>query len=243
MLYDTIGKGYAVQRRPDPRIAAWLQQALSEADSIANVGAGAGSYEVPAKTVVAIEPSMQMVRQRPAGAAPAIQAVAEHLPLRDDSVSAVTAILTIHHWAECTRGLQELGRVARDRVVLLTWDPDAPPFWLTTHYFPAIVQRDLQRFPSMSDLARVLGPISVQVIPVPHDCVDGFLGAYWRRPRAYLEAAVRSASSGFNELPGMEEGLIRLKADLESGAWLQRHGRLLDRESLDVGYRIVVAEL
>lgn len=243
MLYDTIGTGYALRRQPDPRIAALLHQALDDVESIANVGAGTGSYEIPGKTVVAIEPSTKMLRQRAEGAAPAIQAVAERLPLKDACVSAATAILTIHHWTDLTKGLEELGRIARDRVAILTWDPDGPSFWLTAEYFPGIVEQDLRRFPTASALARTLGPISVQVIPVPHDCVDGFLAAHWRRPEAYLDAAVRSACSGFNELPGLEEGVARLRADLESGAWHRRNGHLLDRDSLDAGYRLVVAEL
>jgi hypothetical protein len=82
-LYDTIGKGYAAQRKSDPRIAAVLHRALSGADSLVNVGAGTGSYEPDDRSVVAIAPSLTMIRQRPPGAAPAIQAMAERLPLRD----------------------------------------------------------------------------------------------------------------------------------------------------------------
>ena len=129
-LYDTIGKGYASQRRPDPRIAAQIVAALGEARTVLNVGAGAGSYE-PDRCIVAIEPSATMIRQRTADAAPVIQAVAERLPMRDRSVDAVMAILTMHHWKDRRAGLGELLRVARERIVILTWDPAGPEFWLT----------------------------------------------------------------------------------------------------------------
>jgi SAM-dependent methyltransferase len=243
MLYDTIGIGYAARRQPDPRIADALAVVLDGFESIANIGAGSGSYETARRTVVAVEPSLEMLRQRRVGSAPAVQAVAERLPLRDNCVSAATAVLTIHHWTNLSRGLDELGRIARDRVVILTWDPDAPAFWLTEEYFPAMVDRDRQRFPRTSDLFNGLGKVKVQVVPVPHDCIDGFLGAYWRRPHAYIDSATRSGMSGFSGITGVDAGLARLQRDLESGDWARRFGHLLDCDTLDVGYRLVIADL
>jgi SAM-dependent methyltransferase len=243
MLYDEIGKHYAARRVPDPRIASHIHRALEGCESIVNVGAGAGSYEPNDRPVVAVEPSMTMIRQRPAGSAPAIQAVAEQLPLRDQCAAAATAFLTMHHWTNLAQGLAELGRVARDRVAILTWDIDEPAFWLTEEYFPEIPARDRQTFPAISGIARVLGPVSVDPVPIPHDCIDGFLGAYWRRPHAYLDPAMRSGISGFRDLSGLDEGLSRLAADLASGDWNRKFGHLLARDSLDLGYRLVVAEL
>ena len=79
---------------------------------------------------------------------------------------------------------------------------------------------------------------------MPHDCADGFLGAWWREPAAYLDAGVRAAMSGFVLLPGeeVERGVARLGADIRSGAWERRHGSLREREALDLGYRVVVAD-
>jgi len=219
-----------------------LHSALADAETVANIGAGTGSYELP-HTVVAIEPSMAMLRQRAPHAAPAVQAVAERLPLRDACVAAATAILTVHHWTDRAQGLQELARIARERVAILTWDPDAQPFWLTEDYFPAIVDQDRRNFPSIADFSRSLGRVTVQRIPIPHDCIDGFMGAFWRRPRAYLDAATRSGMSSLARLPGLEEGLGRLRHDLESGQWNQRHGHLANADSLDIGYCLVIAEL
>ncbi|MFO1048750.1 MAG: methyltransferase domain-containing protein [Geminicoccaceae bacterium] len=140
-LYDSIGRTYAQFRRPDRRIAAAIDAALGDAASVVNIGAGTGSYEPQGRTVLAVEPSAVMVRQRPAGAAPCVRGRAEALPLAAASVDAALAVLTIHHWTDLERGLGEMARVARKRAVLLTWVPDAVPFWLTEDYFPEIGPR------------------------------------------------------------------------------------------------------
>jgi SAM-dependent methyltransferase len=240
-LYDEIGVGYRHSRRPDPRIAGAIAQALDHADSVVNVGAGTGSYEPADRFVVAVEPSLTMIRQRPPGSALAVQASATDLPFRDEAFAAALAVLTVHHWPDRARGLEELARVARDRVVVLTWDSATSGFWLTDDYFPEILDIDRPIFPSLDEFTRVLGRVQVHDIAIPHDCVDGFLGAYWRRPHAYLDAGLRGAISTFSKLRTIEPGLDRLRRDLDNGAWHRRHGALLTRTELDLGYRLVVA--
>jgi SAM-dependent methyltransferase len=244
-VYDRIGSGYTGTRRPDPRIAAAIGAALGDARTLVNVGAGAGAYEPRDRRVVAVEPSRAMIGQRPAGAVPCIQAIAERLPFRDGAVDASLAALTIHHWTDQSAGLAELRRVAHRRVVVFTWDPGSrDEFWLTTEYFPEILDLDRPRFASMAVLEERLGAIRTVPVPIPHDCQDGFLGAFWRRPEAYLDPAVRSAISGFSLLDPehVRRGIARLTKDLRSGRWEARHGALRERESLDLGYRLVVAE-
>ena len=240
-LYDRIGIGYGGFRRPDPRIAAHVHHALAGARSVVNVGAGAGSYEPADRAVVAVEPSSAMIAQRPAGAAPAVRATAQALPFRAAAFDAALAILTLHHWPDWRAGAAELARVARERVVILTWDPETEGFWLTRDYFPEILAQDLPIFPTMGELARALGGGEIVPVPVPWDCSDGFLGAYWRRPQAYLDAGARGAISAFAKIGGVEAGLARLRDDLASGAWARRNADLLERGELDLGYRLVVA--
>ena len=96
--YDQIGRGYALMRRADPRFERRIHDALGDARSVVNVGAGAGSYEPRDRYVIAVEPSDVMPAQRGAQAVPAIRAGAGALPLRDQSVDAAMAVLTIHHW-------------------------------------------------------------------------------------------------------------------------------------------------
>jgi hypothetical protein len=127
-------------------------------------------------------------------------------------------------------------------VVIFTWDAASPGFWLTNGYFPAILPTDRATFPSVEELADALGGAEVRPVPVPADCTDGFLGAYWRRPAAYLDPGVRAAISAFARIPDAAPALARLAADLADGTWERRHGRHLPNHELDLGYRLVVAE-
>ena len=241
-LYDEIGIGYNHYRRPDPRLAAAIHQALGEARSVVNIGAGAGSYEPQDRAVIAVEPSLAMIRQRQPEHAPVAQASATHLPFPDAAFDASLAILTLHHWPDQARGLAEMARVSRQRVVIVTWEPDDfNLFWLVEDYFPEIAEIDRSICPSIASLRATLGDIEVQPLPVPHDCIDGFLGAYWRRPHVYLDAGARGAISAFTKLSDVDAGLARLRSDLDSGAWERRYGHLMQEDVCDLGYRLVVA--
>lgn len=238
--YDTFGVNYAELRRPDPRIAAAITAALGPAQTIINVGAGTGSYEPADRTVTAVEPSAAMIAKRRRPAATVVQAGAEALPFPDKAFDAAMAILTIHHWPDKAAGMAELRRVTRGRIVLLTFDPTQRP-WLT-EYLPALAELDARIMPAMADYAAWLGDVQITPVPVPHDCSDGFLYAYWRRPEAYLDARIRSGSSSFWALDGLEPGLARLADDLATGVWDSRYGYLRGLEAHDVGYRLVIAE-
>ncbi len=239
-LYDRIGFNYAHLRRPDPRIAAAIEAALGAAETVVNVGAGAGSYEPAGRRVTAVEPSAAMIAQRQPSDAVVVQAGAEALPFADGAFDAAMAVLTIHHWADKAKGVAEMRRVARGPVVFLTYDPAFRDFWLLDH-FPALAALDEGQMPTMAEFGRWLGPVSISPVPIPHDCVDGFLAAYWRRPEAYLDERVRAAMSSFWKIGDISEGLDRLARDLESGEWARRHADLGAREELDCGYRLVVS--
>lgn len=238
--YDTIGRGYAQVRQPDARIAARILEALGDSASVVNVGAGTGSYEPADRRVVAVEPSDVMIRQRSAGSAPVVRASADALPFGDASFEASLAVLTIHHWPDLARGLGELRRMARKRTVVLSFDTTVGGFWLTD-YFPEIVALDAESMPSLSEIERHLGRCETHDVPVPHDCTDGFLGAHWRRPEAYLAPEVRAGTSVFAGMQREHEGLARLRADLESGAWEAQYGWVRERDTLDLGYRLLVS--
>jgi SAM-dependent methyltransferase len=238
--YDVIGLNYAELRKPDPRIAAAIAEALGPAETVLNVGAGTGSYEPVDRLVTAVEPSLEMIRKRSPSVAKAIQASAERLPFVDDAFDAAMAILTVHHWSDKEAGLHELRRVTRGRIVLLTFDPAHRP-WLT-EYLPELSRLDDVQAPAICDYERWLGSVRVMPVLVPHDCTDGFLYAYWRRPTAYLDPKIRSGSSSFWAISGVEAGLERLKQDLETGEWERRYAELLALDAYDAGYRLVLAE-
>ena len=242
--YEQHGRTYARQRRADPRIAARMHAALGDARTVVNVGAGAGSYEPRDRWVLAVEPSATMRAQRPPGAAPAIDARAERLPLDDDAVDAAMACVTIHHWESREAGLAELRRVARGPVVVLTFDLDAIHAWQQDHLREALaVERP--RFGPVAAVAAALGGHTrIERIPTPADCTDGFFEAFWNRPEALLDPAVRSAQSIWALLaPGVEERIVgRLAAALASGAWDAAHGHLRGQAELDGSLRLLVSE-
>jgi SAM-dependent methyltransferase len=237
-LYDAIGLNYANLRRPDARIARRIIAALGDAETVLNVGAGAGSYEPEYKIVTAIEPSIEMIEQRPSSRTIAILGRAEDLPFDDLSFDASMAVLTIHHWSDKAKGVSEMRRVTRGKIVFLTYDPAFRGLWLTD-YFPELATLDDGQMPTMANFENWLGPVIVSPVPIQHDCTDGFLAAYWRRPAAYLDERVRAAMSSFWKIGDVSEGLARLKRDLDSGAWERRYASLLDLEALDCGYRLV----
>jgi SAM-dependent methyltransferase len=242
--YERHGRTYASHRRADPRIAARIHEALGDARTVLNVGAGAGSYEPEDRWVLAVEPSATMRAQRPAGAAPAIAARAEALPLDDGAVDAAMACVTIHHWESPEAGLAELRRVSRGPVVIFTFDLDYLPAW-QLEFLREAVATELPRFPAIEDVAAALGGrMRVERIPTPGDCTDGFFEAFWRRPEALLDPAVRSAQSVWALLePGVEQRIVERLADaLDSGAWDAEHGHLREQEELQGALRLVISD-
>lgn len=236
--YDALGEGYAQRRRADPRIASMIHEALGDAITIINVGAGTGSYEPRGRTTLAVEPSETMIAQRAPDAAPCMRGSAEALPAETAAFDAAMAILTIHHWSDWRAGLHEMRRVARRRIVLLTFDTETSDFWLTRDYVPALMTLDRRIMPLITQLESELGPAHTSPVPVPHDCIDGFLGAYWRRPHTYLDPIARRSMSSFARIDAAD-GLERLERDLANGAWHVRNSDLLTRDALDVGYRLL----
>lgn len=241
--YDTKGAGYALQRRPDSRIAAMVHAALGDARTVLNVGAGAGSYEPADRYVVAVEPSAAMRAQRPAGAVPALDATAERLPFDDDSFDAAMATVTVHQWSDTERGLSELRRVARGPVVVLTFDGDALDLLWLAEYAPELIAAERRRYPAIDAVAAAIGrTCDVLPVPIPLDCVDGFTEAYYGRPEKFLDPGVRAAQSawGFVDEDAIDRSVQRLRADLDSGAWDARHGRLRGQPEFIGSLRLLV---
>jgi SAM-dependent methyltransferase len=244
--YDRIGLDYAQRRREDPRFGALIREALGDARTVVNVGAGAGSYEPTDRHVVAIEPSDVMASQRPPHLAPAIRASAGDLPLRDGAVDAAMAIVTVHHWdAEQERGVRELRRVARDAVVILTFDPRVSgAMWLMADYLPEVAALDDRIFPPPERLAQWLGgDAQIRAVPIPRDTPDWMLGSFWAHPERVLDPAARAATSGFARMePAIVERCVAaVRRDLDGGTWDARHGHLRELDAYDAGLRLVVA--
>jgi SAM-dependent methyltransferase len=244
--YDLIGHGYSKTRREDPRFRARIHAALGSARTVVNVGAGTGAYEPLDRHVLAIEPSDVMAAQRSPDLAPALRVSAGNLPLRDRSVDAAMAILSVHHWdEEREQGVRELRRVARGPVVILTFDATVfGTMWLMADYLPEVAALDLQIFPPPQQLADWLGgEVRIDALPIPCDTPDWMLGSFWAHPERVLDASARAATSGFARMPTqvVDRVVAEVSRDLASGRWDDRHGYLRSLDALDVGLRLIVA--
>lgn len=242
-IYDNIGLAYSVTRCTDPQIAQQLYAELQGATRIVNIGAGTGSYEPANVELVAVEPSAKMIAQRKASAHPVEQAFAEKLPFADHSFSHAMTVLSMHHWTDRARAFGEINRVATEKFVAITWDPNSEPFWLTRDYFPEIHAMDRPIFPDLAEFRAHFDEVQMRPLPIPSDCQDGFFAAFWQRPEAYLQSSVRQSMSPFAKIENLAEGLQKLEADLASGAWAAKNHAILSLSSLDVGYVLVTAKV
>ena len=238
--YDRLGLDYCEGRTPDPRWFEQIKETIGTARTIVNVGAGTGSYEPSDRYVLAVEPSQVMIAQRPVGSAPCLVGYGEALPIANGQFDLATAFVTLHHWTDWRAGVREMQRVA-GRIAIVHFDPlEHASFWLVRDYFPELV-RQWENVPSVDDVANLVRAKSVRTMPVPFDCVDGFLPAFWRRPHAYLDHEIRRRMSGLQLLDEgvLERGLRELRNDLQSGRWMERHAALMDQTELDVGWRLI----
>ena len=243
--YDNLGQTYSKVRQTDPRIAQMVLEALKDAKTIINIGAGSGSYEPNDKYVVAVEPSITMRQQRIIqNKVPAINAFAESLPFDDKSFDASMAIVTIHHWPNIEKGLAEMKRVTKNQVLIMTFDPDALDHLWNVHYFRELIDVEKARYPKIDRITHALGGnCKVISIPIPFDCLDGFQEAFFGRPEAFLDPQVRLNQSAWGFLPPEleDELVIRLRKDLESGEWDRKFGHYRKTSNATFALRLIVS--
>lgn len=242
-VYDRIGDNYSQTRQEDSRWKDLITEALGDARTVLNVGAGTGSYEPTDRYVLAVEPSSTMRAQRPPTSAPSLVGVAEDLPFDDDSFDLTLAILTVHHWGDIERGVSELRRVGR-RTIVLSYDMRIQrSFWLTRDYIPEIAEAEITRVPSIEKLHSLLEPAEIKPMPVWHDHEDGVMTAYWQRPDCLLEPKVRLSCSALRltNHESVSRGLGRLSKDLLSGEWDRKYGALREQKTYDAGFRLIAA--
>jgi hypothetical protein len=128
-------------------------------------------------------------------------------------------------------------------VVVFTFDKAVHDRGWLLDYLPEMREVDTHHL-TPEAIADALGGGRAEVVPVLHDCVDGFAHAYWRRPEAYLDPVVRAGISGIARLPDdvVASGISRLRADIASGRWATDHSDILCLDSIDAGFRLVIAE-
>lgn len=186
-----------------------------------------------------------MLRQRQNPSSSAVQCSAFPLPLRDRSVDAAMALLTVHHWDEqLADGLRELQRVSRGPIVVLTFDVhECEPMWLPRDYLPEVLALDRRTFPTLKQLDELLGGCEVTPLPIHRTTPDWTFGSFWAHPQRVLDPRARAATSGFARQPSdvVDRVVAEVARDLRSGEWDRRNGHLHALDELDVGLRLVVA--
>jgi len=241
-LYDEIGVGYRNSRRPDPRIATVIRDALGQADTLVNVGAGAGSYEPSDRPTVAVEPSMTMIRQRRASGAPVVQASATELrsgtpPSRQRSpssrcITGPTAPAVSLSWRASPRAaLWSSPGILRPRAS--GWSTTTSPRSLRS-IAECSRHRGVQagtwshRGRHALDSPRLRRRLPRSVLATSA-CLPGC-----GRPRRHLDVL---------QDPRLGAGLARLRHDLEDGTWERRYESLLSRSEIDIGYRLFISNI
>jgi len=143
---------------------------------------------------------------------------------------------SVHQWNDLESGLREMRRVTRGSVVILTCDPALlDRFWLT-EYAPDVISTEARRYPSMDALQRHLGgTVSVDLVPIPLDCSDGFNEAYYGRPEYLLDPKARAACSAWSFIPKptAADYARALEEALKSGEWDARHGTLRNQPTFE----------
>jgi hypothetical protein len=112
------------------------------------------------------------------------------------------------------------------------------PDWDDTDYSP-----ERRHYPSLERIADVLGGrLSVRPLVISLDCRDGFADAFYGRPEAMLEPAVRDAQSAwsFVDEDAQARFVARLSDDLELGVWDERFGHLRTQPEFVGSIRILV---
>ncbi|MCH2496719.1 MAG: class I SAM-dependent methyltransferase [Erythrobacter sp.] len=243
--YGRIGGTYSHYRRPEPTIALQIRRALGDAKTVLNVGAGAGSYEPTDCDVTAVEPSAAMRAQRPSHLAVAIDALAESLPFEDDSFDASMASVTVHQWSNLEKGLAEMRRVTRGPVVLLVCDPAMMMDYWLSDYIPQVREIEARRFPPLKRMEAALGgTVTVEPVPIPLECADGFNEAYYGRPEAFLDKGARLACSSWSLVPQsvVQQFVDKLSQDLANGQWDKQYGHWRSRPFYEGPLRLVIAK-
>ena len=241
--YGAIGSGYISYRQPDPAIAAFIEKALGTAQTVLNVGAGAGSYEPLNRQVTAVEPSASMRAQRPAHLAQAIDATAQSLPFTDRSFDASMATFTVHQWHDLAAGLSEMRRVTRGPVLILTCDPDALHRSWLNEYAPEMIAVEARRYPTMESIEKGLGGnVEIISVPIPLQCTDGFSEAYYGRPERLLDSGARRANSAWSFVdPTVDTRFVEhLSHDLRNGTWDKNYGHLRQQPFFEGSLRLVI---
>jgi ubiquinone/menaquinone biosynthesis C-methylase UbiE len=236
-LQDLIAQGYDQTRRADAQVTERLRHHLQPApgEQWLDVGCGTGNYTATlAQTgaeLVGVDPSEEMLRQASEKYPDTqwVKAHAEDLPFADGRFDGAITTLSIHLWDNLVKGFEQIHRVVKPggRLVIFTSMPHQMKRYWLNEYFPSVIEQSTRMMPGFDSLQATLGRARWRLCAsekffVTEDLQDLMFYSGKHRPELYLESTVRSSISYFAAVENQSavtEGLQRLKADLESGAF------------------------
>jgi ubiquinone/menaquinone biosynthesis C-methylase UbiE len=233
--YDKIGMGYNKTRTADPYLLGRMHDllGLNESQILLDIGCGSGNYTIALAQkgllCIGVDPSEHMLdlAQKRDQSIKWIKGHAERIPLIDNSVDAVLASLTLHHWSDLLLGFKEIRRVMHQtgRIVIFSSTSEQMSSYWLNHYFPQMLQQSIKQMPSIHAIREALQANNFVITleekyEVKPDLQDKFLYVGKSQPHLYLDPQIRNGISSFSDLAlksEVSEGLARLQNDIESG--------------------------
>ncbi len=234
-LYNKIGDTYNHTRSADPYLTERICTHLSPQPSgvYLDIGCGTGNYLKALRdkgfNFTGIDPSESMLAQAKLknGSATFIQGSSENIPLTDNYFDGAIGILTLHHWNDKRKGLQEVNRVLKPKakLVMFSFTPDQMRGYWLCHYFPKMMARCIPMTPELQEMKVLLTESGFSMVKtekyfIKDDLQDHFLYSNKHRPEKYLSAEIRNNASSFRAFSDPEEiekGVRMLDDDIKSG--------------------------
>jgi ubiquinone/menaquinone biosynthesis C-methylase UbiE len=253
--YNKIGINYNKTRKADLKIFDKIFELLDSPKNkmILDVGAGTGNYANlladKSNSLMALEPSLEMINQASAHSyVKWINGYVENIDFDNNYFDCTICILSIHHFRDLTKGINEIYRTLKNGGLLLifTYVPGEQKFFWLQDYFPDLFKFDKEKFPSLDRLNDITSKIGLNLMDVfkhklYHTSSDNFLAANWRHPEKYLDKEIRNGISTFGLLSEslIASGIEKLQNDLTTGTWNHKYKEILNQDYFDAGYRFI----
>ncbi|MFT4678184.1 MAG: ubiquinone/menaquinone biosynthesis C-methylase UbiE [Flavobacteriales bacterium] len=233
--YDKIGQHYNTTRKAD---RALLARIIAHLDPMPigqylDLGCGTGNYTIELHKkgihLTGVDPSNEMLKIASDKSSEINWQLgcAEAIPAEDESFDGCLAKLTIHHWSDLESGFKEVNRVLKPggRMVVFTSTPSQMKGYWLNHYFPQMLEDSMEQMPAFDKIQKAIERSSLRYdyrerYLIQPDLQDQFLYAGKHNPSLYLDDQVRRGISSFSSLANakeVQEGLINLRLDIESG--------------------------
>ena len=233
--YDKIGFTYNETRCADSYITERLLHHLSPLKNklYVDLGCGTGNYTIALHNkgidFIGIDPSVEMLEKAKNKCDTITWNLghAENFLLEDNSIDGVLATLTIHHWSNLLKALQNIYRILKpdSTFVIFTSTPKQMKGYWLNHYFLEMMKASIAQMPTLKSVTSSLGRAGFKIeiteqYFVKDDLQDMFLYAGKHRSELYLNPLIRRGISSFSALANREEvkhGLKRLEDDIRNG--------------------------